>query len=630
MHSIVKLTRSARWMAPAAAAGLVLAASAAAPAHAQAAAAATYQLTLENLADGQPFSPPVFATHDPAVHVFEPGQPASAGVAAVAESGNDSPLAHALQGLDAVTDVVQVGRPLTPHGSAAGGFTDTATVTLEAGSDDVLSFVGMLICTNDGFGGLDNVDLPDQGSITYDVNSYDAGVEDNTEVSEDLVDPCSALGPMALPGDPDGNRTTEVASDPPVSIGRHPGVAGDGELVAEHDWTDPVARLTVERLPAQYVVWLSNTTAGQPFSPPVFATHRDDVAVFQSGEPASRGVAEVAQAGDPSRLVGALEAAQEVTDIVSLGRPLPPGSAIAGYAPTALASLEADPGDVMSFVGMLICTNDGFAGMNSLELPATGPTSFGVNDYDAGVENNTEVSRDLVDPCSGLGPITLDGDPNGNDDTGPATDPVAPVTRHANIDGDGDLTVADHGWDVPVGQLVVAQVRDAFADDDGSVHEEAVNLLAALEVIRGTADGDMDAAGAVTRGMLASMLDGALDLPETDQDAFADDDGSVHEHAINRLAAAELLAGFRDGTVRAARPVTRAQLASILHRALRAPAADQDAFGDDDGNVHEEAIDAIAALEIVEGFADGSFGPATTVSRGQAASIIVRALGPRG
>lgn len=75
-------------------------------------------------------------------------------------------------------------------------------------------------------------------------------------------------------------------------------------------------------------------------------------------------------------------------------------------------------------------------------------------------------------------------------------------------------------------------------------------------------------------------------------------------------------------------PVTRAQMASFLDRALVLPAATSDAFGDDDGSTHEAAIDRVAQAGITGGCtADGaSFCPDALVTRAQMASFIARAL----
>jgi len=152
-------------------------------------------------------------------------------------------------GSPGVTQTVDVGHPLTPHDRTVGTFTDTATFDISARAGDRFSLATMLICTNDGFLGLDGVRLPSDAARTFELVGWDAGRENNTEKSQDIVDPCSALGPVVLKGDPNGNRDAEVATVQPEPIHLHAGIAGIGDLTrAIHGWKDPVARVSIERL----------------------------------------------------------------------------------------------------------------------------------------------------------------------------------------------------------------------------------------------------------------------------------------------------------------------------------------------------------------------------------------------
>lgn len=218
-------------------------------------ALSSYRVILENLTDGQPFSPPVAVTHNNSVRLLNVGAQASDALAAIAQDGNPAPMVDLLNSFTGdVTDVVNVGQPLAPLGSSvtADGapITDTVTFTITAAPGDYLSFVAMLICTNDGLVGLDSANLPDPGEQrVIALGAYDAGREENSEQSADLVDGCSALGPVALPGDPNGNvNDGAVATTPPASIAPHPGIAGDADLsVATHGWIE-VAQVTITPL----------------------------------------------------------------------------------------------------------------------------------------------------------------------------------------------------------------------------------------------------------------------------------------------------------------------------------------------------------------------------------------------
>ena len=89
-----------------------------------------------------------------------------------------------------------------------------------------------------------------------------------------------------------------------------------------------------------------------------------------------------------------------------------------------------------------------------------------------------------------------------------------------------------------------------FYDDDGNVHEGAIEAIASRGVTLGCdPDGTIYCvADSVTRDQMASFLARAFDLPEVSRDFFPDDEGSVHEDNINRLAAAGITEGFDDGT----------------------------------------------------------------------------------
>ncbi len=218
---------------------------------------ATYEVTLENLTNGQPFSPPVAVTHSTDVRMFNVDGQASDALAAIAQDGDPMPMVELLNDIaSGVTDVVNVGHPLTPSGATAilegNEVTESATFTITAAPGDFLSLAAMLICTNDGFVGLDSAALPDVGEEqVFALGGYDAGREENTEVSADLVDPCSALGPVALTGDPNGNLDDgDIATGPAQPIAEHPGISGGADLsVDAHGWIE-VATVTIRRVEA--------------------------------------------------------------------------------------------------------------------------------------------------------------------------------------------------------------------------------------------------------------------------------------------------------------------------------------------------------------------------------------------
>jgi hypothetical protein len=202
---------------------------------------ATFRVTIENLTDGQPFSPPVVATHRSGIRMFRVGRSASSELEAIAEDGNQMPMVDLFRKSHKVTHTVDVGAPVFIGGMV--------TVDIIGRPGDKFSMATMLICTNDGITGIDRARLPSEGSVVYWLNAYDAGTEDNTEMSQDIVDPCSAIGPTPLPGDPNGNEDAAVDTDPHQAIMMHPGIQGGQDLtVGDHGWTNPVAKVTITRV----------------------------------------------------------------------------------------------------------------------------------------------------------------------------------------------------------------------------------------------------------------------------------------------------------------------------------------------------------------------------------------------
>jgi hypothetical protein len=130
----------------------------------------------------------------------------------------------------------------------------------------------------------------------------------------------------------------------------------------------------------------------------------------------------------------------------------------------------------------------------------------------------------------------------------------------------------------------------------------------------------------VSRGEMATFLRRALDLPVSTTDHFIDDDGSVHEPAINAIADAGLTAGCGPDRFCPTLDVSRGQMATFLVRALEVEPSDEDRYTDDDGTTHERNIDAIAAAGITVGCGPALFCPSADVTRGQMAAFLHRAF----
>ena len=127
-------------------------------------------------------------------------------------------------------------------------------------------------------------------------------------------------------------------------------------------------------------------------------------------------------------------------------------------------------------------------------------------------------------------------------------------------------------------------------------------------------------------------------LPAGDPDRFDDvPEDSVHAEAINSLAEIDVVEGRGHGEYAPREVVRRDAMASFIRRAVsylddrvatngsQPPAEDPGRFDDvPQDNVHAANIESLAGQGIVAGFGDGSYGPRQTVRRDQMASFVMR------
>lgn len=177
----------------------------------------------------------------------------------------------------------------------------------------------------------------------------------------------------------------------------------------------------------------------------------------------------------------------------------------------------------------------------------------------------------------------------------------------------------------------------SFIDDDGSTHEGSIEALFAEGLTSGC-----DTRGIrfcpdepVTRGQTAAFLDRSVSFPAATDDYFSDDNNSIFENNINRLAGAEITKGCNPPSNTQFCPnrsLTRGEMATLLARSFPdlMPEEAPDRFSDDSESVHQNDINRIAAAGITLGCnppENTRFCPRERVTRAQMASFLVRALG---
>ena len=175
----------------------------------------------------------------------------------------------------------------------------------------------------------------------------------------------------------------------------------------------------------------------------------------------------------------------------------------------------------------------------------------------------------------------------------------------------------------------------AFTDIDASTHKADIEYLAALGIALACTAGPENFCpnDRMRREDLAAFMVRALDLPPTTTDYFHDDDGLPFEDDINALAAAGITRGCNPPTNDRFCPdstVTRGQTAAFIVRAwnLTDPGAG-DRFADDDLSVFEGDIDRLAQAGITLGCNppdNTNYCPLRLLSRAEMSSFLARAL----
>ncbi len=173
-------------------------------------------------------------------------------------------------------------------------------------------------------------------------------------------------------------------------------------------------------------------------------------------------------------------------------------------------------------------------------------------------------------------------------------------------------------------------------DDDGGVHQPAVNRLAEAGVLEGTECGERRICPGepILRWVMAVWMTRVLHQAPASSDAgsrFADvDPDAWWVSNVERLADLDVTWGCSTDPPRYCpdSPVTRAQMASFLVRAFDLDTAPSAGFTDTAGNTHEADIDALAAVGITVGCGTDPlrYCPDSPITRAQMASFLVRAL----
>ncbi|WP_058302784.1 S-layer homology domain-containing protein [Gorillibacterium timonense] len=172
-----------------------------------------------------------------------------------------------------------------------------------------------------------------------------------------------------------------------------------------------------------------------------------------------------------------------------------------------------------------------------------------------------------------------------------------------------------------------------FTDIAGHWGENAIRNAAGKKLITGYPDGTFKPNGAITREEFTVMLAKALGLKASGSTlSFADEAkiGAWAKEAVAQAMEAGIVSGYKDGSFRPNERITRAEMATMIARALKLPLEAQVAtsFADDAAIPQwaKAAVEAMYQLGIVNGRSSDKFVPNDTATRAEAVTMLMRVL----
>ncbi|MEF2244810.1 CBM96 family carbohydrate-binding protein [Paenibacillus sp. IITD108] len=174
----------------------------------------------------------------------------------------------------------------------------------------------------------------------------------------------------------------------------------------------------------------------------------------------------------------------------------------------------------------------------------------------------------------------------------------------------------------------------SFIDVEKHWAEEAINLVASLNIVNGYPNNTFRPDAAITRAEFMVMLAKAFKWnQEVAGVSFTDTDviGDWAMQAVAQGFERGIITGYTDGSFRPNQQISRAEMAVMLARALGASATSMDhtEFADDAAIPAwaRGEIEALRKQDIIQGKSQNKFAPASIATRAEVAVIIVRALG---
>ncbi len=194
----------------------------------------SYQISVTNLTHAQPLSPIAAIFHQEG-NLWQRGEAASDALETLAESGDNS----AVLALNIVQQSANSEMVLPP------GETTELMLTTQDLNMLKFSLISMMVNTNDGFSGLNAVDVSELSigdSMNFRTLAYDSGTEANSEMAG------------TVPGPADMGEGFNINRDDVNFVSLHPGVVSQDDglnqsvLGYQHKFDNPLMAVSITRM----------------------------------------------------------------------------------------------------------------------------------------------------------------------------------------------------------------------------------------------------------------------------------------------------------------------------------------------------------------------------------------------
>ena len=189
-----------------------------------------------------------------------------------------------------------------------------------------------------------------------------------------------------------------------------------------------------------------NVTGGQPLTPPIAVVLEPGTSILPVSSEELDGLEELAEAGEQEVLAASLSALSGVKEVVAFDPPpILPGEE------RTVSITAAEPGDRVSVITMLACTNDAIA-YGNVVVPEDGnlPAMSSGRVLDAG----NRIANDETEAT-----VACFGQEGGGVSNLDEADGEGVIADHPGITGDADLT-SQHTWQGPAMELVLTGGED--------------------------------------------------------------------------------------------------------------------------------------------------------------------------